>query len=103
MLSVQNLLNVQRTRLGRHGRQVLGVLQVLSGTFEHLRQHVVLHAHLHELFPNDLSELLSPRRQTTKAVMHRRYRSDALLHRSIDREEQVRGVASMDEVGAPSP
>jgi hypothetical protein len=50
-----------------------------------------------ELLPNDLAKTLSPRRQTTEAIMHRRYRSDALGDSRIDRAEQVRGAARPTE------
>jgi hypothetical protein len=68
---VQNLLNVQRTSLWRFVGQALWVLQVLTGLIEHFLQHVVVLVHLHKLFQNDLAETLSPRRQTTEAVMYR--------------------------------
>jgi hypothetical protein len=73
-------------------------MEVLASLFEHLSQHVVVFVHLDELFPNDLPKTLSFRRQTTKAVMHGGYRRDALSHRSVHSEHQVRRVAEVRRI-----
>src|SRR5579872_2474991 len=69
-----------------------------SRAFKYLIEHVMLFIHSHELFANDPAEAFCMGWQTAKAVMHRRYRRNALSYCGIDSMQQVRSVARVNKV-----
>src|ERR1700682_670933 len=74
--------------------------QVTRSPLKDFSEHVVLLVHLYEGLAYDALEARCVTRQTTEAVMHEGELSDAFSNRREHREEQVGGIAGVDEVGS---